>query len=48
LYSHGLEGLNHLFIGQYPGRKFFLYEYDETTPPILRPLISDQAVQTGG
>jgi Dolichyl-phosphate-mannose-protein mannosyltransferase len=48
LYVHDLEGLNHLLIGQYPGRKFFLYEYDETKPPILRPLISEEAVRPDG
>jgi len=48
LYVHDLGGLNHLLIGQYPGRKFFLYEYDATKPPILRPLFPDEAVKTGG
>jgi hypothetical protein len=48
LYVHDLEGLNHLLIGQYPGRKLFLYDYDETKPPILQPLIPDEAVKTGG
>jgi hypothetical protein len=48
LYVHDLEGLNHLLSEQYPGRKFFLYEYDETTPPLLRPLIPDEAVRPGG
>jgi hypothetical protein len=48
LYVNDLDGLNHLLIGQYPGRKFFLYEYDETKPPILRSLIPDEAVKTGG
>ena len=48
LYVHDLEGLNHLLIGQYPRKKFFLYEYDETKPPILRPLIPDDAVRSGG
>jgi hypothetical protein len=48
LYVHDLEGLNHLLIGQYPGRKFFLYDYDETKPAILQPLIPDEAVKTGG
>jgi hypothetical protein len=47
LYGHDLEGLNHLLIGQYPGREYFLYEYDETKPPILQPLIPDEAVKTG-
>jgi hypothetical protein len=37
-----------ILIGQYPGRKFFLYEYDETRLPILRPLIPDEEVKTGG
>jgi Dolichyl-phosphate-mannose-protein mannosyltransferase len=48
LYVHDLEGMNHLLIGQYPRRKFFLYEYDETKPPILRPLVSDEAVRPDG
>jgi hypothetical protein len=48
LYGHDLEGLNHLLIGQYPTRKFFLYEYDETKPPILRQLISEAAVTPDG
>jgi dolichyl-phosphate-mannose-protein mannosyltransferase len=48
LYVHDLEGLNHLLIGQYPRRKFFLYEYDETKPPVLQPLIPDEAVNSGG
>jgi hypothetical protein len=48
LYVHDLEGLNHLLIGQYPGRKFVLYDYDETKPAILQPLIPDEAVKTGG
>jgi hypothetical protein len=25
-----------------------LYEYDETKPPILRPLVSDEAVRPDG
>jgi Dolichyl-phosphate-mannose-protein mannosyltransferase len=48
LYVHDLEGMNHLLIGQYPRRKFFLYEYDETKPPILRPLTPDEAVRPDG
>jgi hypothetical protein len=48
LYVHDLEGLTHLLIRQYPGRQLFLYEYDETTFPILQPLIPDEAVKTGG
>jgi Dolichyl-phosphate-mannose-protein mannosyltransferase len=48
LYVHDLGDLNRLLIGQYPGRKFFLYEYDETKPPILRQLMPDEAVRTGG
>jgi hypothetical protein len=47
LYVHDLGDLNYLLIGQYPGRKFFLYDYDETKPPILRQLIPDEAVKTG-
>jgi hypothetical protein len=48
LYVHDLEGLNHLLIGRYPRRQFFLYDYDETKPPILRPLIPDEAVGSDG
>jgi Dolichyl-phosphate-mannose-protein mannosyltransferase len=51
LYVHDLDGMNHLLIRQYPGRKFFLYEYDETKPPNLQPLIPDEpdeAVKSGG
>jgi hypothetical protein len=28
--------------------KLFLYEYDETQPPILRPLVFDEAVRPAG
>jgi hypothetical protein len=28
--------------------KFFLYEYDEARPPILRPLVSDETVRPAG
>jgi hypothetical protein len=48
LYVHDLGNLNHVLMEQFPGRKFFLYEYDETKPPILRPLMPDDAVTTGG
>jgi hypothetical protein len=48
LYVHDLGDLNHFLSEQYPGRKFFLYEYDETKPPILRQLVPDEAVKTGG
>jgi hypothetical protein len=48
LYGHDSEGLNHLLIGQYPARNFSLYEEDETTPSILRPLISAEAVRPDG
>jgi hypothetical protein len=48
LYVHDLGDLNHLLIEQYPGRKFFLYEYDETKPPTLRPLMPDESGRTGG
>lgn len=47
-YVHDLDGMNHLLIGQYPRKKFFLYEYDEPKPPLLRPLIPDDAVRSGG
>ena len=48
LYVHDLGDLNRLLLEQYPGRDFFLYDYDETKPPILRPLMPDDAVTTGG
>jgi hypothetical protein len=48
LYVHDLGDLNHVLIEQFPGRTFFIYEYDETKPPILRPLMPDDAVTTGG
>jgi hypothetical protein len=47
LYVHDLGDLNHLLMQQYPGRKFFVYEYDETKPAILRQLAPDEAVKTG-
>jgi Dolichyl-phosphate-mannose-protein mannosyltransferase len=43
LYVHDLGPLNHLLMRQYPGRTFFLYEYDETKEPILRHLVLDDA-----
>jgi hypothetical protein len=48
LYVHDLGDLNHVLIEKFPGRTFFLYEYDETKPPFLRPLVPDDAVTTGG
>lgn len=48
LYVHDLDHLNHLLMQQYPGRAFFRYEYDETNPPSLRPLIPDEAAKPGG
>jgi hypothetical protein len=45
LYVHDLGTLNHLLMRQYPGRQFFLYEYDETKEPILRHLLLED---TGG
>jgi hypothetical protein len=48
LYVHDLGDLNHLLVEQYPERKFFLYEYDETKPPTLRPLMPDESGRTGG
>ena len=39
---------NAVIIGQYPRKKFFLYEYDEPKPPLLRPFIPDEAVRSGG
>jgi hypothetical protein len=43
LYVHDLGTLNHLLMRQYPGRTFFLYDYDETKEPILRHLVLDDA-----
>jgi hypothetical protein len=48
LYVHDLGELNHLLIREYPGRRFFLYEYDETQRPILREITPDEAVEAGG
>jgi hypothetical protein len=47
LYVHDLDGMNQLLIKQYAGRKFFVYDYDETKPPTLQPLVPDDAVKTG-
>jgi hypothetical protein len=41
-----LTSTNHFCDNVLP--KFFLYEYDETKPPILRPLVSDEAVRPDG
>jgi hypothetical protein len=48
LYVHDLGSLNHLLISQYPGRRFFRYEYDESQKPILREIIPDEAIDAGG
>jgi hypothetical protein len=48
LYVHDLEALNHLLIRQYPGRRFFLYEYDETKKPILREIMPHEVMEAGG
>jgi Dolichyl-phosphate-mannose-protein mannosyltransferase len=48
LYVHDLGELNPLLIRQYPGRKFFHYEYDETKRPILREIVPDEALEAGG
>lgn len=48
LYVHDLGELNHLLIRQYPGRRFFRYEYDETKRLILREIIPDEAIEAGG
>jgi hypothetical protein len=43
-----LPSINHFCDNVLP--KFFLYEYeyDEAKPPILRPLVSDEAVRPAG
>jgi hypothetical protein len=48
LYVHDRADLNPLLMAQYPGRQFFVYDYDETTPPSLRPLTPAAAVESGG
>jgi hypothetical protein len=48
LYVHDLGGVNHLLIRQYSGRRFFLYEYDETKQPILWEILPDEAIEAGG
>jgi hypothetical protein len=48
LYVHDLGESNQLLIRQYPGRRFFRYEYDETKRPILREIVPDGAIEAGG
>jgi hypothetical protein len=48
LYVHDLGSLNHLLISQYPGRRFFRYEYDETKSPSLWEIVPDEASEVGG
>jgi hypothetical protein len=48
LYAHDLDDLNRPLIRQYLRKKFFLYEYDETKSPLLRPITPDEAVRSGG
>jgi hypothetical protein len=47
LYVHDLQDLNRLLFQQYPGRKFFVYEYDEKKPPILREIMPDETCEAG-
>jgi hypothetical protein len=48
LYVNDLESLNHFLIREYPGRRFFLYEYDQTKGSILCETIADEAIDAGG
>jgi hypothetical protein len=47
LYVHDLQDLNRLLFQQYPGRRFFVYDYDEKQPPILREIIPNGAFEAG-
>jgi hypothetical protein len=48
LYVHDLQDLNQLLFQQYPGRRFFVYDYDEKQPPILREIVPNEAFEAGG
>jgi Dolichyl-phosphate-mannose-protein mannosyltransferase len=48
LYVHDLGELNHLLFRQYPGRRFFRYEYDETKPAGLWEITPDAALEPSG
>jgi hypothetical protein len=48
LYVHDLGKLNHLLFRQYPGRRFFRYEYDETKPAVLWEITPDAALEASG
>jgi hypothetical protein len=47
LYVHDLQGLNRLLFQQYAGRRFFVYDYDEKKPPILREITPNGASEAG-
>ena len=47
LYVHDLRDLNWLLFQQYPGRRFFVYEYDEKKQPILREIVPNEAFEAG-
>jgi Dolichyl-phosphate-mannose-protein mannosyltransferase len=42
---HDLGELNHLLFRQYPGRRFFRYEYDETKPAVLSEITPNAALE---
>jgi 4-amino-4-deoxy-L-arabinose transferase-like glycosyltransferase len=48
LYVNDLGSLNHLLISQYPGRRFFRYEYDETKSSSLWEIVPDEVSEVGG
>jgi hypothetical protein len=47
LYVHDLRDLNRLLFQQYPGRRFFVCDYDEKKPPILREIVPNEAFEAG-
>jgi hypothetical protein len=47
LYVRDLQDLNQLLFQQYPGRRFFVYEYDEKKQPILREIVPNEVFKAG-
>jgi hypothetical protein len=45
LYVHDLQDSNWLLFQQYPGRRFFVYEYDEKKQPILQEIVPNGAFE---
>src|SRR5882724_11138175 len=45
--TRDLQDLNQLLFQQYPGRRFFVYEYDEKKQPILREIVPNEVFEAG-